>query len=128
MMNDLLLNEYKQVLSDPSFRLTAERLTLKCGVRADLKGSDSLADAVILYGTDTCTAFCEIYRIIGAVHDVKPKSIMRAISYAITQAFDLAERLSDMIGTTIPPDHVHSGLVIAYLGRLFKNPELSLYA
>ena len=127
-MNDLILTEYRQVLADPSFRLTAERLILKCGVRADLKGSDSLVDAVILYGTDTCTGFCEIYRVIGEVRNVKPKSIMRAISYAITQAFDLSTRLSEMIGTTIPPDHVHSGLVIAYLGRLFKNPELSLYA
>ena len=127
-MNELLLNEYRRVLSDPSFRLTAERLVLKCGVRADLKGSDKLTDAVILYGTEQSTEFCEIYRIIGAVHDVKYKSVMRAISYSIMQAFDLAARLSDMVGTYIPPDHIHSGLVIAYLGRLFKNPELSLYA
>ena len=127
-MNELLLNEYRQVLSDPSFRLTAERLILKCGVRADLKGSNQLVDAVILYGTDMCTGFCEIYRIIGEVRNKKPKSVMRGISYAISQAFDLPARLSDMIGTTVPPQHVHSGLVIAYLGRLFKNPELSLYA
>ena len=127
-MNELLLNEYKKVLSDPSFRLTAERLTLKCGVRADLKGSDCLVDAVILYGTDMCTRFCEIYRIIGEVRNIKPKSVMRLISYTVMQAFDLPSRLSEMVGTTIPPDHVHSGLVIAYLGRLFKNPALSLYA
>lgn len=127
-MNDTIFNEYTATLADPSFRLTAERLILKCGVRADLKGSRCLIDAVILYGTELCYGFCEIYRIIGALRNLKPKSVMREITYAINQAFDLPTRLSKMIGANIPASDVHSGLVIAYLGRLFKNPDLSLYA
>lgn len=121
-------NEYMNILSDPSFRLTAEKLVLKCGIRADLKGYRCLADAVILYGTDTCTGFCEIYRAVGTVRDLKAKSVMREISYAISQSFDIASRLSEMMGIDIPESDIHSALVIAYLGQLFKNPSLSLYA
>ncbi|MCM1367606.1 MAG: sporulation initiation factor Spo0A C-terminal domain-containing protein [Roseburia sp.] len=121
-------NEYRNVLGDPSFRLTADRLVMKCGIRADLKGCRCLTDAIILFGTETCLGFCDIYRAIGAVRGLKPKSVMREISYAISQSFGVAARLSEMVGVAIPESDIHSGLVIAYLGKLFKNPSLSLYA
>ena len=127
-MEKLVLNEYKKVLADPSFRLTAEKLVLKFGVRADLKGYKCLTDAVILYGTETCTEFCKIYGILGEIRGIKPKSVMREITYAIAQAFGLRERLSEIIGTHINPNDIHSSLVIAYLGKLFRNPDLALYA
>lgn len=121
------INECKQFLSDRSFRLTAERLALKCGVRADLKGSSCLTDAVILYGTEASTAFCEIYRIIGAVRGLKYKSVMREITYAIDQSFSISDNLSAMLGIKINKSDIHSGLVIAYLGKLFKDPDISIY-
>ena len=127
-MEKIILNEYTKVLAVPSFRLTAEKLVYRCGVRADLKGCKCLVEAVILYGTETCEEFCEIYRIIGALRGINYKSVMREITYAIAQAFNLCERLSEMIGTFIPPTDIHASLVIAYLGRLFKNPDLALYA
>lgn len=127
-MENNRLTEYMTVLADPSFRLTAERLTMQCGVRADLKGSKCLVDAIILYGTEMSTGFCEIYRIIGEVRRIKPKSVMREISYAIFQAFGIAERLSQMVGITITDNDIHNGLVIAYLGKIFKHPDLALYA
>ena len=120
--------EYIAVLSDPSFRLTAERLIMKCGVRSDLKGSKCLVDAVILYGTELCVGFCEVYRVIGEVRNIKPKSVMREISYAISQAFNIVERLSALVGVTLTESDIHSGLVIAYLGKIFKHPDLALYA
>lgn len=126
-MDTLLSNDYISVLSDPSFRLTAERLVFKCGVRADLKGFRCLIDAIIIFGTGACTGFCEIYRIIGKIHGLQAKSVMREISYAISQAFNLAENLSTLIGTPIPDTDIHNGLVIAYLGRLFQNPSLAVY-
>lgn len=127
-METIIFNEYTKVLADPSFRLTAERLVFKCGVRADLKGCKCLVDAIILFGTETCEGFCEIYRIIGAMRKIKPKSVMREITYAITQAFDIVDRLSKLVGINLSDNDIHSGLVIAYLGRIFKNPDLSLYA
>lgn len=127
-MENIGLLEYQTALSDPSFRLTAERLTMKSGVRSDLKGSKCLVDAVILYGTELCTGFCEIYRIIGDIRKIKPKSVMREISYAIAQAFDIAERLSKLVGITMSDNDIHSGLVIAYLGKIFRHPDLALYA
>lgn len=127
-MHSPVSNEYIQTVGDPSFRLTAEKLVLKCGVRADLKGCSCLADAIILFGTESCTGFCEIYRVIGSIRGLKPKSVMREITYAISQSFGISERLSSMVGIHIPESDIHSGLVIAYLGKLFKNPDLSLYA
>ena len=122
------LTEYISALSDPSFRLTAERLAIKCGIRSDLKGSKCLVDAIILYGTEQCDGFCDIYRIIGEVRKIKPKSVMREISYAIAQAFGIVDRLSSLVGITLTENDIHSGLVIAYLGKIFKHPDLALYA
>ena len=127
-MENNRLTEYMTVLADPSFRLTAERLTMMCGVRADLKGSKCLVDAVILYGTEMATAFCEIYRIIGEVRRIKAKSVMREIAYAIAQAFGIAERLSKLVGVPLTDNDIHNGLVIAYLGKIFRHPDLALYA
>ncbi|MDE7107320.1 MAG: sporulation initiation factor Spo0A C-terminal domain-containing protein [Clostridiales bacterium] len=127
-MENNVLSEYLTALSDPSFRLTAERLTMKCGVRSDLKGSKCLVDAIILYGTELCTGFCEIYRIIGELRNIKPKSVMREIAYAISQAFGIVERLSKLVGVTLSDNDIHSGLVIAYLGKIFQHPDLALYA
>ena len=123
-----LSNEYISVLGERSFRITAERLVLRCGVRADLKGFQCLADAVILYGSGLCSGVCEIYRIIGEYRKLKQKSVMREISYSLAQAFDLPTHLSKLIGAPILSDDIHSSLVISYLGSIFRNPDLSVYA
>lgn len=104
-------------------RIAAEKLVLKCGVRADLKGCQCLVDAIIIFGTELCSGFCQIYKIIGELRGLRQKSVMREISYAISQAHDLPVHLSALIGIDIK--EVHNGLVIAYLGRLFDTPELS---
>lgn len=127
-LSENLIEECRSVVSDRTFHFTAERLVLKCGVRADLKGFSCLIDAVIIYGTETSTAFCEIYAAIGALRKLKVKTVMREIAYAIAQAFDLRSRLSEMIGIPIAEADLHSGLVIAYLGRLFANPDVAVYA
>lgn len=121
-------NEYMSVISDATFRLTANKLLLKCGVRADLKGYDCLTDAIILYGTYTCTRYCGIYRIIAETRDIKPKSVMREISYAIKESLDIHEKLSALVGIDIPKTLVHNGLVIAYLGIIFRNPDIAVYS
>lgn len=121
-------NDVRDAVFDPTFRFTAERLAFKCGVRADLKGFECLVDAIILFGTGCCNGFCEIYRTIGELRGLKAKSVMREISYAIMQAFDLPTKLSTLIHAKITEADIHSGLVIAYLGKLFKNPELNVYS
>ena len=127
-LTEKLIESCREVTGDKTFRFTAERLVLKCGVRADLKGFSCLIDAVIIYGTETCATFCEIYRVIGELRGLKTKTVMREIAYAIEQSFGLCARLSDMIGISISEADIHSGLVIAYLGRLFVNPDISVYA
>ena len=126
-MNNMILNEYGGMTADPTFRTTAEQLVYKFGMRADLKGSNYLIDAVILNGTDSCTHACEIYRIIGSLRELNSKTVMRDITYTVKHAFGLADKLSAALGITIPESDIHSSLVIAYLGRLFKNPHLYDY-
>lgn len=126
-MNTNELNEYTSVVSDTTFRLTANKLLIRCGIRADLKGYDCLTDAVILYGTGLCTRFCEIYRIIAANRNIKPKSVMREISYAINGTHGIHEKISALIGIDIPNTVVHNGLVIAYLGVIFRDPDAQIY-
>lgn len=116
------------LLRDQSFRLTAEKLALRCGIRADLKGFEYIVDAVILFGTETYTRMCEIYSRIGELRRAKEKSVMRAVSYSIANAIDLPSRLSEMVGINIAASDIHNGLIIAYLGKLFRSPALSTYA
>ncbi len=127
-MENIIKNEYAELTADKSFRLTAERLVFRCGIHSNLKGYDCLVDAVILYGTGACTGFCEIYRIIGLLRGLKPKSVMREISYAISQTRDIHIQLSKLTGFIVDKNDVHNALVIAYLGRIFRSPELSLYS
>lgn len=127
-MNIIKSTEYMSVLSDNTFRHTANKLLIKCGIRAELNGYHYLTDAIVLYGTETCTKFCEIYRIIAAHRRIKPKSVMREISYAINNSIAIHERISELIGIDIPQDVVHNGLVIAYLGVIFRDPDSSIYA
>ncbi len=127
-MENIIKNEYAELTADKSFRLTAERLVFRCGIHSNLKGYDCLADAVILYGAGACTGFCEIYRIIGLLRGLKPESVMREISYAISQARDIHIQLSKLTGFIVDKNDVHNALVIAYLGRIFRSPELSLYS
>lgn len=114
----------KSLVRDASSRQTAEKLVLRCGIRADLKGFDYIVDAVILSGTGACTRVCEIYSRIGALHRAKPKSVMRAISYAISNAPDLPRHLGAMLGIEISATEIHNALIIAYLGKLFGSPAL----
>lgn len=127
-MENIIKNEYAELTADKSFRLTAERLVFRCGIHSNLKGYDCLADAVILYGAGACTGFCEIYRIIGLLRGLKPKSVMREISYAISQTRDIHIQLSKLTGFIVDKNDVNNALVIAYLGRIFRSPELSLYS
>ncbi len=119
---------YVDILEDPVFRLTADKLVLRVGVSAKFKGATTLADAVILFGTNTCRKFCTIYSIIAEHRGLTMKSVMREISYAIYSTRDIAERLSALLGIPIHDEDIHSGLVISYLGMIFKNPDLSLYS
>lgn len=121
-------SDCQTALADRTFRLTAERLVLKCGIRSDLKGCELLIDAVILFGTETCASLCEIYHALGARRGIKSKSVMREIAYALNQAPDIVARFSALVGAALCKRHIHSALVIACLGKIFRRPSLAVYA
>jgi len=114
-------------INDDMFRRTAERLVMAAGIRVDLKGFARMADAVILYGTGCYSSFNDLYESIGRLRKLKTKTVTRQISYAIAQSFDLAGRLSKMVGVEISPADIHNALVIAYLAKLFEHPDSDLF-
>ncbi|MCH5160703.1 MAG: hypothetical protein J1G04_01590 [Clostridiales bacterium] len=105
---------------DPAARREAERLVLKCGIHANLKGFSRLIDAVVLYGAHDYT-LCELYRTIAELRSLKPKTVIREISYALSQSPRLEKRLSELVGSVFCSDEIHSGLVIAALATLLKS-------
>lgn len=105
-------------IGDIRERIDAEDLVVKCGVRVDLKGSEYLVDAIILYGLRSERGSCNIYNKIGKARGVKTKTVMREIAYALRQSFGLPERLSQLVGVAIPTSEIHNALVVGYLGRL----------
>lgn len=112
--------KYFELLNDRSIRATAERLVFDCGVRAHLKGFRCLADATVLQAFSELS-LCGKYRVIGRYRGLKPKTVMRLISYAIEDAPNFSARLSRMIGDDLSPSDLHNGLVIAILGYLCRN-------
>ncbi len=108
------------VIDNDELRCSAEKLLLKCGIRADLSGFTYLTDAVILKSSYPRLRTCETYSLIGKVHSMRQKSIMRAISYAVDNAFGLPRRLNAMLDIDIGYSDIHNGLVISYLAGLMR--------
>lgn len=111
---------YSDIVCDKAFRRAAALLVAKSGVRSDLKGCACLTDAIILYGTAACKSFCEIYRIIAELRHAKTKTVMREMSYCISQSSELPENLTSLTGAKINLSDIRCGLVISGLGELFK--------
>ncbi len=108
-----------------ALRRDAVSLVVKCGVRADLRGFDCLVDAIVFSVLNPRVGFCNIYKRIGDDIGVKQKTVMREISYAIAQAFDIRSTLSAIVGVKIPQNDVHSSLVIAYLANELRTKRLA---
>lgn len=108
------------LLKDKSMRDVAERLVFDCGVHAHLKGFDCLADATILYAS-TNASVGEIYGIVGTYRNIKPKTVMRLITYAIDDAPDFAALLSRLTESHVTKAELHNGLAIADLGYVCRK-------
>lgn len=85
-------------------------------------GYDQLTDCVIVRITQKLSAVCKIYEEVGKIYDVKSKSIMRNITYALSQVTDLADRLSKLMG--MPVTSLHNGKVIFYIADLVSEPSI----
>lgn len=107
----------------PSYEAMA--LAMQSGIPPYLDGCFYVARAADIYAEGTMS-FMNIYRIIANDCGIKPKSVMRSIAYAISQAPDIHIKLSKMFDTNIPENLVHNGLVISFFGlrlRHIKNTE-----
>lgn len=109
--------EITRILDNRRNKTAADRIVLKCGIRADLKGFTYLAEAAVLYGNDV-VGFNEIYRRLGARHGVQSKSIMREITYAIKGSPDVLPRLAELTGKTVAANASNS-VVIQCLGMMY---------
>lgn len=102
--------------NDKKRHYVADNLVLKCGVPPYLYGCAFLTEAIELYAEGKYS-FSAIYRKIAAKKSVTPKSITRDISYAISQSFDIRDKLTEIMGVNIPRDQIHNSLVISYLAH-----------
>lgn len=104
-----------------TIRTTAMNMVLKCGIPPSLKGCAYLSEAIEMYALNEYS-FTDIYRTIGKRNGISAKSVMRNISYAISQGFDVGNKLSAIVGVDIPDAQIHSSLVISYLAHILKPP------
>lgn len=109
-------------MKDKKARTKAINLILKCGVPPCLVGYEYLTKATEIYAKGNYS-ITDVYRIIAEQSDIKPKSVMRNISYAISQSFDFCNRLSDIMGIKIPSSEIHNALVISYLATKINDPK-----
>ncbi len=101
-------------------RIDADMLLLRSGVPSNLIGFDYLCDAVLLVGKNSKMRPCEVYAAVGEYRHVKPKTVMRVISYALNSASSLAKNLGKLTETTVDPNDVHNAFVIGYLATLLR--------
>ena len=98
----------------------AMNLVLKCGVPPKFTGYNYLTKAVEICANGENKA-TNIYKEIAKGENILYKSVARDITYAITKSFDLCKSLSEIVGVNIPPEQIHSGLVITYLAAELNN-------
>lgn len=97
-----------------TLRSEAVNLVLSCGIPPNLIGHAYLAAASEMYASGKYS-ISDAYRAIAEQHNIKPRSVMRNITYAIRQGFNVAKRLSEITGISVGDDQLHNALVIAYL-------------
>lgn len=101
-------------MNNQSKQSIAKNLVLKCGVPPTLAGYKYLTEAVELYATGNYK-LTEVYEELAESQDLLPQSVLRDISYAIAQSYNISKRLSAVVGLEIPDEQIRAGLVISYL-------------
>lgn len=119
------ISKYDKYVYDVERRTIAEKLMLYCGVPADLGGFTKLVDCSVVASYYPTAPLNAIYRAVGAMYGVTPKTILRAVSYALYKTPDFASAFSLVIGMRIKPSDVHSGMAIVLLSKIIDNPALS---
>lgn len=119
------ISEYNKYVHNVERRTAAEKLLLYCGVPVELGGFAKLVDCAVIASYYPEAPLNGIYRAVGAMYGVTPKTVLRAVSYALSKAPDFAAAFSVVIGARIKLQYVHCGMAIALLGKIIDNPALS---
>lgn len=77
-------------------------------------GYDQLLDCVLVQKAKR-TEMNVTYSVVSKKYNIKPKSVMRNISYALGKVNNLADRLSALLGFPVDSNALHNGSIIAYL-------------
>lgn len=67
---------------------------------------------------------CKIYAEVSKDYGVQPKTVMRNVTYALRHAYDLPQRLSEVLGFPIDVNTLHAGKVIFYMADYVTDPSL----
>lgn len=116
---------YTKYVYNTDRRTLAEKIALFCGIPANLCGFDKLVDCAVIASYRPNAPLQDIYRTVASMYGVVPKSVLRAISYALEKSPTFACAFADMIGSNVRPQDIHCGMAIAHFGKIIDNPELS---
>ena len=114
---------YNGIIDGELYR-KAEATVLRLGINPSKNGYTYLIEASALYSKDCAVPMKRIYETVASFHGVKPRTVMRGITYAIEEARELHKRLSQMISAPVTINDLRSGLVIAYLAKIL-NPKIN---
>lgn len=119
-----MITDFGKHIFNTERRTLAEKLVLYCGVPANLSGYDKLVDCAVIASYRVSAPRKEIYRTVASVYGVVSQSVIRSVTYAINKTTDFERSFAEIIGSHARVD-VHCGKVIAHLGKIIDNPELS---
>lgn len=88
------------------------------------EGYRQMIDCIYVRITEKLHTIGKIYAAVAIRYGVKPKSVMRNITYALGRVTDPAERLSEILGFTVDNNSLHPGRIIFYLADLIAEPSM----
>ncbi len=95
----------------------AESALLHCGVNPCKNGYTYLTEAAALYSKDCTVPIKRVYETVASFHGVKPRTVMRGITYAIEGTRELHKKLSQMLNMNIKIEDLRSGMVVAFFAK-----------
>ena len=106
---------------DGALERRAEELVLHCGVDPSKNGFAYLAEAAALYSTDCSVPMRRVYETVASFHGVKPRTVMRGITYAIEGTRELHKKLARLLHMDIKIADLRSGLVVAFFAKALNQ-------
>ena len=108
----------------PNLQCIIKSYLIRLNVDPTHIGYRQMIDCIEIRITEQLPTMGAIYAVAAIKYGVKPKSVMRNITYALDHVTDLASSLSEILGFTVDDNSLHNGRVIFYIADLITEPSL----